>query len=110
MSIFEAQGMAAFMNHQRAAGAHLKEGEAHDPVNHPSHYISDTGLEAVEVIEAFASDNPHRSHALKYLLRAGRKGGMMQRQEDLQKALWWINRELDKAERELAALEKGEAS
>jgi len=66
----------------------------HDPVNRPAHYISESGLECVEVIEAFASGNGHRSQAIKYLLRAGRKGGPEQLLEDLRKACWWIDREI----------------
>lgn len=54
-------------------------------------YYASGGLEAIDVIEAFASGNPHRSHALKYLLRAGKKGPARQ---DLEKAMWWIRREI----------------
>lgn len=65
----------------------------HDPVTRPSHYVTDGGIEAVDVLEAFAADNAHRSHALKYLLRAGRKQGA-DVVEDLAKAAWWIDREI----------------
>jgi Protein of unknwon function (DUF3310) len=77
-------------------------GNLPDPVNHPSHYISESGLEVVEVIEAFAPDNPHRAHSIKYLCRAGRKGGAAKHAEDLKKR-WWIERELDRLEKEGAA-------
>lgn len=68
-----------------------------DPVNHPSHYQSPSGLEVVDVIEAFAATNAHRSAAIKYLLRAGHKGALV---EDLRKCIWWIEREIAWANKE----------
>ena len=59
-------------------------------VHHPSHYKAN-GLEAITVIEAFAGGNYLRGNALKYLLRAGRKIDAIQ---DLQKAIWYIEREI----------------
>lgn len=64
---------------------------AADPVNYPPHYKAG-GLEAIDVMEAFAPTNIHRASALKYLLRAGRKSTSPV--EDLQKAKWYIEREL----------------
>lgn len=71
-------------------GRCVPPGVVADPVNNPPHYKA-AGLEAIEVIEAFAGGNYHRGAALKYLLRAGRKGDTA---TDLRKALWHINREL----------------
>ena len=65
-----------------------------DLVNHPPHYKSG-GMEAIDVIEAFAPDNYWRGSALKYLLRAGRKDNTVQ---DLEKAVWHIRREIDRLE------------
>ena len=65
--------------------------EMFDPVTKPKHYMTDSGMEAIDVIEAFAKDNAHRAAALKYLLRAGKKND---RVEDLRKAIWWIEREI----------------
>lgn len=62
-----------------------------DSVNHPDHYQTRSGLEAVDVIEAFFPDDPHLSHAAKYLLRAGKKGPLV---EDLRKSMWWIGRRI----------------
>src|ERR1051326_2653030 len=66
-----------------------------DEINHPPHYLSPNGLgpvvEAIEVIEAFARNNYHRGNALKYLLRAGRKGDLV---SDLRKCIWYIEREI----------------
>ena len=58
-------------------------------VNNPPHYQAG-GMDAITVIEAFAP-NYHRGNALKYLLRAGKKGELA---EDLRKAIWYIEREL----------------
>lgn len=63
-----------------------------DPVNHPAHYQSPTGLEVFDVIEAFCPDDAHRSHAAKYLLRAGKKNGYV---EDLQKCIAWCERAIE---------------
>jgi len=72
-----------------------KPGERHacvpSMVHSPSHYKGKGGLEAIDVIEAFASGNYLRGNALKYLLRAGRKADCIQ---DLQKAVWYIEREI----------------
>lgn len=64
-----------------------------DMVNHPSHYMSETGLEAIDVIEAFTFDLKGieavcTGNALKYLCRWKSKNGV----EDLKKAEWYLNR------------------
>ena len=63
-------------------------------VNHPKHYQSGTGLEAIDVIEAFGLDFRLGS-AIKYILRAAKKGRF---HEDLRKARWFIDRVLEEAE------------
>lgn len=63
-----------------------------DPVNSPSHYKSASGLECIDVIEAFGL-NFHRASALKYLIRAGRKSPA-KTVEDLRKSIWMIEREI----------------
>ncbi len=65
-----------------------------DPVNHPDHYKSDaSGVEAITICE-------HRSfcigNALKYLWRAGLKGDKTKHIEDLRKAIWYIQREIER--------------
>lgn len=67
---------------------------AQDSVNHPSHYASDSGLEAIEVIEAFFHGNAFLANTFKYIARAGKKGGKAKRLEDLRKALWYLEREV----------------
>lgn len=64
-----------------------------DPVHNPPHYKSG-GIEAIDVIEAFGL-NFRRANVIKYVLRAGRKGDAL---EDLKKAAWYLDREIDKLE------------
>lgn len=64
-----------------------------DAVNHPLHYGGeDNPYEAIKVIEAwqlgFCLGN-----AVKYIARAGKKG---EAAEDLRKAAWYINREIER--------------
>ena len=61
-----------------------------DLVNHPDHYRSQGGLEAINVIESF-SLNFHLGNAVKYILRAGKKDNEIQ---DLRKAVWYLKRHL----------------
>jgi len=71
-----------------------------DMVNHPPHYISPNGLEAITVLEAFFPDDPLAWQVGKYILRYKHKGGV----EDLKKARFYLNRLIDKLteeEREL---------
>lgn len=65
-----------------------------DNVNHPSHYASESGLEAIEVIEAFFHENAFLANTFKYIARAGKKGGEAKRLEDLKKARWYLEREI----------------
>lgn len=62
-------------------------------VNSPSHYQSEK-IEVIDVIEAFHLDF-HLGNAAKYVLRAGKKDPKATKQ-DLQKAIWYINREINK--------------
>lgn len=63
-----------------------------DLVNSPPHYQAN-GFEAIEIIEAFDLGF-NLGNAVKYILRAGRKGGPEKRREDLEKASWYLRREL----------------
>ena len=66
-----------------------------DMVNHPSHY-TDGSIEVIDFIED-KKLNYHRGNALKYLCRAGKKDPEKE-VEDLQKAVWYINREIQRLE------------
>jgi len=59
--------------------------EEKDMVNHPDHYQTESGLEVITVIEAFSLGYKAGS-AIKYILRAGKKGDYV---EDLEKARTW---------------------
>lgn len=62
-----------------------------DVVNHPSHY-TDGKIEVIEFIED-KKLNYHKGNAIKYICRAGKKDPQKEI-EDLQKAIWYINREI----------------
>jgi hypothetical protein len=65
-----------------------------DMVNHPPHYTTG-GIETIDFIEAKLSAEEFtgycRGNALKYLSRAGLKGPS---EEDIRKAIWYLNRSL----------------
>lgn len=62
--------------------------DKNDPVNHPSHY---------EVIDFILDKklNFTRGNAVKYISRAGKKDKSKEI-EDLQKAAWYINKEIQR--------------
>ena len=64
-----------------------------DNVNHPAHY-TDGKIEVIDFIED-KNLNYHRGNAVKYIARAGKKDPAKEI-EDLQKASWYINREIDR--------------
>ena len=67
-----------------------------DPVNQPAHYTDHpSGVEAITICE---HENFCRGNALKYLLRAGKKTA--DPVEDLRKAAWYIQREIERVEDE----------
>jgi hypothetical protein len=63
----------------------------HDNINKPKHYTRHpSGVECIEVAEHF---NFSLGNAIKYIWRAGLKGDAV---EDLKKAAWYINREIER--------------
>jgi hypothetical protein len=73
--------------------AHAKKKE--DPINHPSHYGGESNpYEAIKVIEAWGL-NFNLGNAVKYISRAGKKDPA-KLLEDLQKAAWYLDREISK--------------
>jgi hypothetical protein len=60
-----------------------------DAVNHPPHYKAG-GIETIDFIEA-KSLNYNLGNVIKYITRADLKGNKL---EDLQKAQWYLNREV----------------
>jgi Protein of unknwon function (DUF3310) len=66
----------------------------HDPVNHPTHYKSHkSGVECIQITEHM---NFCLGNAMKYIWRADLKGGV----EDLEKAVWYLNREISRRKSE----------
>lgn len=61
-----------------------------DNVNHPQHYKGKS-IECIQVIEAFDLGF-NLGNTVKYVLRAGKKGNRL---EDLKKAAWYLNREIE---------------
>ena len=68
------------------------EEPAFDPVNHPAHYKTG-GIETIDFIEA-KELNYNMGNAVKYISRAEHNGN---KRQDLEKAVWYLNRELAKA-------------
>lgn len=63
-----------------------------DPIHHPKHYTHYKGLEVIQLTEQM---NFNRGNAVKYVARAGIKD-QSKEIEDLEKAKWYIQREIDR--------------
>jgi hypothetical protein len=61
----------------------------HDPVNQPAHYKYG-GIETIDFIEA-KELGYNLGNVVKYITRADHKGN---REQDLEKAIWYLKREL----------------
>lgn len=71
-------------------------------VNHPPHYQSSSGLEVIDVIEAFTehltgAEATNTGNVIKYIWRWKEKNGMFPSSsgwalEDLKKARWYLDR------------------
>ena len=64
-----------------------------DVVNHPEHYQTESGLETIDVIEAFTNgldgiEAVCTGNVIKYVCRWKKKNGL----EDLKKAKWYLGR------------------
>ena len=70
-----------------------------DPVNHPAHYQFPGGAQPVDIAEHLTFNT---GSAIKYLARAGRVDGQVKGDvlQDLHKAAWYINREIERLEKE----------
>ena len=66
--------------------------EEKEMVDHPSHY--NQGIETIEYIESW-SMNFNTGIVIKYVTRAGYKDNQL---EDLKKAMWYLQREIDRIE------------
>lgn len=70
-----------------------------DKVNHPQHY-NQLDIECIEIIEHF---NFCLGSAIKYIWRAEYKGNTI---EDLKKAIWYLEREIERLEKHKITVEK----
>lgn len=67
------------------------DGLHYDAVNHPKHYTNHpSGIECIQITEHMGFN---LGNAVKYIWRADLKGDAI---EDLKKAAWYINREIEK--------------
>lgn len=69
-----------------------------DTVAHPAHYGGDTTYEAIKVIEAWGLGF-RLGNTVKYISRAGKKH-TGKRLEDLKKARWYLDRDINAIEAE----------
>lgn len=72
-----------------------------DLVNHPPHYKSETGLETIDVIEAFTDglmgiEATDTGNIIKYICRWKHKNGL----QDLKKAKWYLEHLINHVEKE----------
>ena len=64
-----------------------------EAVNHPKHYNQIKGVECIDVVEQMCFN---LANAVKYIWRCEEKGN---KEQDLKKAIWYINREITFNER-----------
>lgn len=65
-------------------------------VSHPTHYQSESGLEVIDVINAFTADLKgieavDTANVIKYICRWKKKNG----KQDLEKAMWYLQHLID---------------
>lgn len=77
-------------NKQKEAHEFLQGKKTGSMVNHPDHYQGNK-FEVIDIIEDFDL-NFSLGSAIKYILRAGKKDD---RKQDLEKAIWYLKRELE---------------
>lgn len=66
----------------------------HDSVNHPKHYTNHpSGIECIQITEHMGFN---LGNAIKYIWRSDLKNDAI---EDLKKAVWYVQREIDKREK-----------
>lgn len=75
--------------------------ESYDNVNHPLHYVNHpSGIECIQITRHM---NFNLGNAIKYIWRADMKGNKIQ---DLKKAVFYLNDEINKEEQKYASPNK----
>lgn len=69
--------------------------QENDPVNRPSHYVLDNGMEVYDILLLLFPDEPDLWQTGKYLARHKDKGKPLQ---DLKKARWYLNKKIERME------------
>lgn len=69
-----------------------------ESIDHPSYYGGDTTYEAIKVIEAWGLGFC-LGNAVKYICRFGKKDDRREPIEDLKKARWYLDREIQRLEK-----------
>lgn len=101
LGYYENQGCGHYwhaegINYTTSTASILEQGDGKDvepaeAVNHPRHYnVHPSGVECIDVVEHMSFN---LGNAVKYVWRAGEKGDHI---EDLKKAVWYVNREIQK--------------
>jgi hypothetical protein len=94
----EARAYVATFSHLEKKEKPMEQRANGDPVHHPSHYTSHpSGVECIAITEHMSFN---LGNAIKYLWRADEKGAPVQ---DLEKAVWYIQREISLRKRKTAA-------
>jgi hypothetical protein len=70
--------------------------DTHDPVSRPAHYLFDDGVEVIALTEQL---NFNCGNIVKYAARAGRKGTPADAIQDIDKAIWYAQRERARLQR-----------
>ena len=76
-------------------GKGMRGGKTYEMVDHPPHYNWHPVVEAIDVVEHFSFNI---GSVIKYLWRVGRKP-KTEAIQDLRKAQWYIQREIERIER-----------
>lgn len=91
--VFDALWIAEYTRMANSKHIESPVEKAHDPVNHPKHYTSHpSGVECIMITEHYGFN---LGNVIKYLWRAEEKGAPL---EDLKKARWYLDREIQKRE------------
>lgn len=80
---------------------YLSELKSKEMVNHPSHYQTSSGMEVIDVIEAFDLGF-NLGNVCKYILRCGKKSD--DEIQELKKAKWYLEREISNREKRKVAI------